>query len=884
MASSVSRKDCVASAVRAGANSVEAEQIVDQLLEQKKHLAATGQMDRAAQQLSELWSGKVDDMQRKALMQRRHAALNIVKRQEADSFLAGVQAQGFTLLDGVEALLVGSGKRFDGARASVFAQRRAVFEGWAGPMLNELEAVADGNALRLMREEKSFHDNVVREMRAPGSTASEEARGVADIFARYVEQARQRLNAAGADIGSLQGWTPQAHDPWKLLKGGAQGKEDWITFVAERLDVERSFPDAVGDAPRVREILGRVYDSITTGHDGHVSAAERGETTGPRNLASGMGRHRALHFADADAALAYNERYGQGNIIDGMVRHLNMASRKVALMERLGPNPQAMLESIVAAEQRRLQGAVDMDPETRVRQTKDLDAAIQGGMLRGGKVLHWLAELTGETNWAAHPTAARWMSIVRATQTLSKLGGASLSAVADVFIKASAMRVNGLSWPESLGRSLTQYVHGYSGEERAIARQLGTFIDATLGDMHARWDAGDTPQGRLGDLQNKLFKWSGLNWITERGKAGYALWLSQHVGEVAGKSFDQLDGPRKAMLKYHGIDAARWDVLRLMTETTEDGRTFFVPGRARDVPDAALEGLLPEKLRLEARPGKAEALAAWKRQRATELERTRNRLQTESHAMIADETGFAIIEPDDKTRAFMRQGTRPGTVAGEFWRTIMQFKSFPIAYLQRAVGGRRWVRGDLQEGMRYGFNGGSMGDALTRDMGGLVGYTLSAMTFGYAAMTLKDIAKGRTPRDPRKLETWLAAAVQSGGAGIYGDFFLAKVNRFGNDLAGSLTGPLVGTAGQIAPAVSSALRGEWRDAGEQTFRTALDNAPFINLWYTRAALDWAFLYHVREMMSPGTLARMERKMRTEFGQEMLVSPSRHIKRGGWFRQ
>ncbi len=54
------------------------------------------------------------------------------------------------------------------------------------------------------------------------------------------------------------------------------------------------------------------------------------------------------------------------------------------------------------------------------------------------------------------------------------------------------------------------------------------------------------------------------------------------------------------------------------------------------------------------------------------------------------------------------------------------------------------------------------------------------------------------------------------------------------------------------------------------------------LWYTRAALDWTLLYHVREWMSPGTLRRMERKMKKDFNQDMLISPSRHIRKGGGF--
>jgi hypothetical protein len=37
------------------------------------------------------------------------------------------------------------------------------------------------------------------------------------------------------------------------------------------------------------------------------------------------------------------------------------------------------------------------------------------------------------------------------------------------------------------------------------------------------------------------------------------------------------------------------------------------------------------------------------------------------------------------------------------------------------------------------------------------------------------------------------------------------------------------------------------------------------------------------MISPGTLARTERKLKEEYGQEYIVSPAMKIKRGGGFR-
>ena len=84
-------------------------------------------------------------------------------------------------------------------------------------------------------------------------------------------------------------------------------------------------------------------------------------------------------------------------------------------------------------------------------------------------------------------------------------------------------------------------------------------------------------------------------------------------------------------------------------------------------------------------------------------------------------------------------------------------------------------------------------------------------------------------------------------------------------------------------------RGEFREGGETAARFIVDNLPFVNLWYTRMAMDYMVNYHVREWMSPGTLRRSEKKMWKEFRQKYLtiggidLTPSRHIAQGGGFR-
>lgn len=403
-----------------------------------------------------------------------------------------------------------------------------------------------------------------------------------------------------------------------------------------------------------------------------------------------------------------------------------------------------------------------------------------------------------------------------------------------------------------------------------------------------------------------MFKYSGLNWITEKGRSAMTLWLSRHIGAAAGKAFDQLDEARRAMLRYHGVDAPRWEVLRHMIQRDEGGTAYFAPVTARDLPESLLEPLLPETLQqatfarrvqesrtirrrikadnrrrmgedpeaartpLPAAPDKA----AWMEARRQAQDNLRDRLETDSLAMLADEVAFGVIEADDATRAVTRQGTRPGTPAGEMWRLVMQFKSFPIAYMQRILGGRRWIRGERQQGLTYGWTARSVGQGLGRDIPGVVCFAIISLALGYASQTLNDFVRGKTPRDPRKGETWAAAAARSGGLGIYGDFLFGKLNRYGNTAVETLAGPVATSMLNAAFAIPGhALRGDWEAAGKDAAAIALNNAPFVNFWMTRGVLEWAFLYHVRESLSPGVLRRMERQAQKEYGQRYFVSPT-----------
>ena len=196
---------------------------------------------------------------------------------------------------------------------------------------------------------------------------------------------------------------------------------------------------------------------------------------------------------------------------------------------------------------------------------------------------------------------------------------------------------------------------------------------------------------------------------------------------------------------------------------------------------------------------------------------------------------------------------------------MAQFKMFPTSQITKQLGSEM-----LSKGGDSAFRALATGKA---DYLGLAHLMVSLTVFGYLSMSLKDMMKGRTPRDPMAPSTWLSAMAQGGGAGIYGDFLFGSFNRFGRSALSSLSGPAISQIDDIAELYSRVKAGD--DFGSNAFRLALNNTPFINLFYSRIAMDYLFLYAVQEHINPGYLKRMERRIRDENKQTYMFPPSHY---------
>jgi hypothetical protein len=773
-----------------------------------------------------------NNLEMAAVIEKRNAALNMHVRLKATAYVNQFREAGLDF-EGFRGLLVGTERKRAGGRISVDAEQKGFRGEWLGGLIADLEKQD------LMRQFTSgaFDRDISIALWNIGkggdnSKLAPEAVKIAEVVHKYQTDARNTRNRFGAWIRDLQGYiTRQSHDMLKIRDAGEKAYKE---FTLPRLDLERSMRDFDGTAD---DFLTRVYDDFATGShmktiagEDDIAALGRGSSLARRESVS-----RVLYFKDGNASFEYNEKFGQGRVAESVLQGLDQAGQSAGLLKILGTNPEATVRRLFDEYAESLRG----DPERRskfLQKRKELD--------------NLLAQVDGSVNIPGNVTAARISSFIRAWQAMAKLGGALISSVTDLANYAAEMR---FGQNQNLFTGVLDGIGALTqgrakGEKQQILSSLGVFHESTLGSVFARFDSPDLLGGKMSAAMQMFFKLNGLTWWTESLRDGYALTHSHYLATNAHQSFDKLPDALRDMLGLYNIDAGKWDVLRIATMQEADGREYMTPDALRTVPRAALENYIVSVGRTVSDASVANLV---------------DDLSSALRTMTIDRMHHAVIEPGARTRAFMLRGTQPGTVPGELLRFIGQFKSFPVALIQSTLGREVYGRGydTISDYMKNGKG----------DMVGLASFIALSTAMGYAAMSIKDLLLGKNPRPVDDPRTWAAAFVQGGGLGIYGDFLFGKYNRMGGTLTGSLAGPVANMVDTVADLWTRIRTGD--DVAATAFNAALQNTPFMSLFYVRSALNYLVLYKLQEAMNPGFLRRMEKRAERENGQTYYMPPT-----------
>lgn len=810
-------------------------EIMDALNRRIDTLKARSGLASVEEEILQAADDMAKDIVEAAAIFKRNRYLNILRRSDA----LGVAAEADLRLGdpslGLEARNVGINSTITGAGKSVDAVGDALQSSYMGGLIADLERAglkADFNSNRLEREIAVELAEITKPDGKPGISGSKEARQIAGFIDKQRRASVARENRAGAWIRRLPGYiVRQSHDMHRIRRAGYQA---WREKILPLLDHERTFAD-VDDTEK---FLRGAYDGLVTGIHMKANGADESDLTfafkGPGNLAKRISQHRVLHFSGADEWLEYNKAFGHGTLTEALTAEFDRAARNTALMEAWGPNPRAMFDDV---------------RETLLK--KHRSDLTKVDRLKRESLDHQFAEIDGTARIPVAPTLARVAAMVRAVQSMAKLGMAAISALSDTVFTAAARRYQGRNLLSAWGDTFTGFMDGVTpGERRIVADLIGTGLEGQIGDIGARFGAQDDWPGVFSKAMQRFFKLNLLGPWTDAHKRGMGLMMARDLAMQSDRSFDALPTATRRLLERYDISADRWDIARQAVVDAPDGRTYLMPDAIRDLPDSAFGATR--------KVGKKTV-----KMTARQIQGVKDEIETSLRAYFVDQADFASPTPGARERAIMRRGTQPGTPIGEALRFVMQFKSFPITVLTKPVGR------DI-----YGHGATSFSSALLKGEGdvlGLVHMMVGTTVLGYVAQSAKEMAKGRTPRDPASPATWQAAFLQGGGAGIYGDFLLGESNRFGRSLLDTLAGPTIGTISDIDELRARLMAGD--DVAASAFRTVLSNTPGMNLPYVRIGLDYLMFYEIQEALNPGYLRRMERRIERENNQRFLLPPS-----------
>lgn len=529
--------------------------------------------------------------------------------------------------------------------------------------------------------------------------------------------------------------------------------------------------------------------------------------------------------AGAEAYMRLMDKYGlgQGGYYAAMQAHANKMSHDLALLQVLGPKPRAAGEALL--EQAKILNAErNLEPSTKSLWDKMGDGMLRGVGLEGEVAAERLHKyMTGQLSGAGSETMAGIFSGARSWLTASNMGSAIITAVpADSVNWIMAANHRGLNTGRLVSNVVDVFL-GDSADKAAAAARLGIVAHASSRVAIGTKQFGDElfGKGAVGRLADFVIRAQGLHAWDSAIQRSFMMEMLASLGERMHLGFDDLDPAFKSFLTDYGFKPEHWAGVQkgALIDGGASGAKFLDPDRLDEA--------------------------------------TRSKLMS----AIYDEQQFAYLAGgSNRVRAVSTGGAKAGTVSGEFARSLMLFKSFPMTML--ATWG---VRAAQEAGQSKFGTAVQMGLFLTMA--------------GALALQARQIVQGKDPLDMKDGFFWAESAFQGGAVGIYGDFLKEAFSRSGTSLTEAALGPLASIPAAAQRLTSGARRAA--ESGENVnFGAALADdivrfTPGGNLWYGRMVFNRMLGDEIRRQLDPEypkAFARAQKRAMELHGQQYFWAP------------
>lgn len=807
------------------------------------HLRAMARRDRTAylgmtedQRMTQAAKLATEEFMADADKKRVRVALQIMKHDVIENF-ARSQARLYneSTLESLDRVLAPRNDGKDNFQ-SIETRQRAIETDAVRQMVDTFETFGP-KFMGLFTNTKGLRA-LVTEMRGEDSSkfATPEMAGLAKkgakVWSEVTEAMRQKFNAAGGEIGKMENWgLPQSHSqyhvsraaefaesqrahlkPW-IRKTDAENQAKWVEDTMPMLD-RNAYVKVDGQLMNDAELHKLLTDMWLTIATGGANKIEPGKVGMGGSVAKRHSEERQMHFKDAHSYLKYQEMYGKSDAYSTMMHHISSLARDTATIEILGPNPDATFG--FWKEKGQKEHATGNVLESNKANLK----AMQLQLIYNA--------VAGRTQPIANFFWSRFHTGWRQWLTASLLESSYVTSITDNATMQMTAAYNNLNGMQML-RNQMRTLNVADVREKALARRAGLSLQTLTAQIN-RWGEEALMTTFTGKMSQLTMRASFLNGATEARRRAFGTLMYDGIGSIVrdAKDLASIHEQDRRLMQSKGVtdtDFAVWKQAEL-EDWGQGSNTILTPESIYSIPDAKMAKLGDP--------------AALRREAALRL-----------IGMVDEEVNMAVVEPGVRTRAF--KGALPaGSAGGELVRAVMLFKSFPLAMVTRHWG-RAMGQGTVGGKARY-----------------VAMMVASTTVLGMAAMQISNVLAGRDPDDMTKGRNWLRALLKGGSLGIYGDFLLKDATQYGNSPTAAALGLQAQDVEQGIKLIQSTflneVDGQKANVAAQAMKMGVSKIPY-SYWYAKAALDRMIFNNLQEMVSPGYMARVEQRARSNYQQE-----------------
>ncbi|WP_098722456.1 hypothetical protein [Acinetobacter baumannii] len=763
-----------------------------------------------AEKLTEASKQVATDIQEQLKRKHKIAAQDILKQSQNIAALDHGKLSSMEVID----RMVAAHGDMSGIQ-SIDSKARGIAAIYRGELVDFYTNIKGGLGIFTDQE---LVQKIVRE-RFGENTGDALAKKISDKMGDVFETMRDRFNRNGGDIGKLDNWgLPQTHNLEKIAKAG---KEAWVNKAESLIDT-RQYVHENGDyysQQEIRSLLEYTYDTLSSDGANKIEVGRQATGGGTSKVTNRHSESRVLHFKDAESWLEYQSEFGGMQFVDLVEAHINGLSKDIAMVENLGSNPKTALKILMDA-------AAKKDWEKGIEENQTKSSRKRAQVM--------FDEFSGGNSPQSQVLANLGLAY-RSMNVASMLGGTTIASLADQATIAKNASVHNVSYRKAFG-GLIEQLNPANKADRELAHSLGLATEEMLGSI-ARWsdDGLTSTYGKSEKLARissgvatQVMRVSFLNALTSASKVGFTKLLMEKYGRLSrSKAWNELDVQDRELLSNTGLDERAWQVFQLAEPVMDRKGNQLMSARSiYEIPDEKLTAFGDPK-------------------------QVKDQVASQLQAHLLDEQGMAVIEAGLRERTWMTVGAK-GTITGEVFKGLMQFKSFSASFLMRQ--GSRTM---AQEGLK-----------------GKAAYAIPLMVsmtlLGGLVVQLREILNGNDPQtiydsnDPKKATSFfMRSLVAGGGLPVLGDILVAGTDTSGRDANSFVSGPLgsdfTSLLGLTVGNLTQYNEGKDTNFGNEAFKFVKGKIPAQNLWYTKAAINRMFFDEVQDTIAPGYREKALRK-------------------------